>query len=70
MMKNKNLLATIIALTVMVVVALFLTQKEQNNSTNSTEKVKIGVLQFVTHDSLDEIYKGIKAGLEEGGYNN
>jgi putative ABC transport system substrate-binding protein len=45
-----------------------LTQKEQNNSTNSTEKVKIGVLQFVTHDSLDEIYKGIKAGLEEGGY--
>lgn len=68
MMKNKNLLATIIALTVMVVVALFLTQKEQNNSTNSTEKVKIGVLQFVTHDSLDEIYKGIKAGLEEGGY--
>ena len=68
MMKNKNLLATIIALTVMVVVALFLTQKEQNNSTNSTEKVKIGVLQLVTHDSLDEIYKGIKAGLEEGGY--
>lgn len=68
MMKNKNLLATIIALTVMVVAALFLTQKEQNNSTNSKEKVKIGVLQFVTHDSLDEIYKGIKAGLEEGGY--
>ncbi|WP_421354988.1 tryptophan ABC transporter substrate-binding protein [Streptococcus suis] len=68
MLKNKNLLATIIALTVMVIAALFLTQKEQNNSSNSTEKVKIGVLQFVTHDSLDEIYKGIKAGLEEGGY--
>ncbi|MFX3841792.1 tryptophan ABC transporter substrate-binding protein [Streptococcus suis] len=68
MLKNKNLLATIVALTVMVVAALFLTQKEQNNSSNSTEKVKIGVLQFVTHDSLDEIYKGIKAGLEEGGY--
>ncbi|HEL2071601.1 TPA: ABC transporter substrate-binding protein [Streptococcus suis] len=68
MLKNKNLLATIVALTVMVVAALFMTQKEQSNSTNSTEKVKIGVLQFVTHDSLDEIYKGIKAGLEEGGY--
>ncbi|HEM3531271.1 TPA: ABC transporter substrate-binding protein [Streptococcus suis] len=68
MLKNKNLLATIVALTVMVVAALFMTQKEQNNSSNSTEKVKIGVLQFVTHDSLDEIYKGIKAGLEEGGY--
>ncbi|HEL2693089.1 TPA: ABC transporter substrate-binding protein [Streptococcus suis] len=68
MLKNKNLLATIVALTVMVVAALFLTQKEQSNSSTSTEKVKIGVLQFVTHDSLDEIYKGIKAGLEEGGY--
>ncbi|MFM0772944.1 tryptophan ABC transporter substrate-binding protein [Streptococcus suis] len=67
-MKNKNLLATIIALTVMVVAALFLTQKEQSSQSASSEKVKIGVLQFVTHDSLDEIYKGIKAGLEEGGY--
>ena len=68
MLKNKNLLATIVALTVMVVAALFMTQKEQSNSSTSTEKVKIGVLQFVTHDSLDEIYKVIKAGLEEGGY--
>ncbi|HFI0214258.1 TPA: tryptophan ABC transporter substrate-binding protein [Streptococcus suis] len=67
-MKNKNLLATIIALTVMVVAALFMTQKEQSSQSASSEKVKIGVLQFVTHDSLDEIYKGIKAGLEEGGY--
>ncbi|HEL1618989.1 TPA: ABC transporter substrate-binding protein [Streptococcus suis] len=68
MMKNKNLLATIVALTVMVVAALFMTQKEQTSQSASSEKVKIGVLQFVTHDSLDEIYKGIKAGLEEGGY--
>ncbi|HEM3702085.1 TPA: ABC transporter substrate-binding protein [Streptococcus suis] len=68
MLKNKNLLATIVALTVMVVAALFMTQKEQSGQSASSEKVKIGVLQFVTHDSLDEIYKGIKAGLEEGGY--
>lgn len=68
MLKNKNLLATIVALTVMVVAALFMTQKEQSSQSTSSEKVKIGVLQFVTHDSLDEIYKGIKAGLEEGGY--
>ncbi|HEM3458679.1 tryptophan ABC transporter substrate-binding protein [Streptococcus suis] len=68
MLKNKNLLATIVALTVMVVAALFMTQKEQSSQSASSEKVKIGVLQFVTHDSLDEIYKGIKAGLEEGGY--
>ncbi|HEM3587423.1 TPA: peptide ABC transporter substrate-binding protein, partial [Streptococcus suis] len=50
------------------VAALFMTQKEQSSQSASSEKVKIGVLQFVTHDSLDEIYKGIKAGLEEGGY--
>lgn len=68
MIKNKNLLATIVALTVMVVAALFLTQKEQSKQAGTTEKVNIGVLQFVTHDSLDEIYKGIKAGLAEGGY--
>lgn len=68
MLKNKNLLATIVALTVMVVAALLMTQKEQSSQSASSEKVKIGVLQFVTHDSLDEIYKGIKAGLEEGGY--
>lgn len=68
MIKNKNLLATIVALTVMVVAALFLTQKEQGKQAGTTEKVNIGVLQFVTHDSLDEIYKGIKAGLAEGGY--
>lgn len=68
MLKNKNLLATIVALTVMVVAALFMTQIEQSSQSASSEKVKIGVLQFVTHDSLDEIYKGIKAGLEEGGY--
>lgn len=67
-MKNKNLLATIVALTVMVVAALLMTQKEQSSQSASSEKVKIGVLQFVTHDSLDEIYKGIKTGLEEGGY--
>lgn len=68
MIKNKNLLVTIIALTVMVAAALFITQKEKTAPSTSTEKVKIGVLQFVTHASLDEIYKGIKDGLAEGGY--
>ncbi|MDG3132110.1 ABC transporter substrate-binding protein [Streptococcus suis] len=68
MIKNKNLLVTIIALTVMVAAALFITQKEKTAPSTSPEKVKIGVLQFVTHASLDEIYKGIKDGLAEGGY--
>lgn len=68
MIKNKKLLTTILALTAMVIAALFMTQQERSRQAATTEKVKIGVLQFVTHDSLDEIYKGIKAGLKDGGY--
>lgn len=32
------------------------------------EVAKVGVLQFVTHEALDDIYQGIKDGLAEGGY--
>lgn len=40
-------------------------QKEQQ----STHKVaKVGILQFVTHDALDQIEKGIEDGLKEAGY--
>lgn len=35
----------------------------------STHKVaKVGILQFVTHDALDQIEKGIEDGLKEAGY--
>jgi len=37
-----------------------------NNS--SSDKVKVGVLQLVTHDALDKAYKGFKDALKEAGY--
>ncbi len=41
MLKNKNLLATIVALTVMVVVALFLTQKNRTIHLIAQKKLKL-----------------------------
>lgn len=71
-MKNKTLLAVLAALAVLVVGSLALSQgsKEEAPSatTASQESTAIGVLQFVTHESLDEIYRGIQAGLAEAGY--
>lgn len=72
-MKNKNLIATIVALVVLVVVAVFFNQKQDGNkqeteATSTEKQIKIGVLQYVTHDSLDQIYQGIKEGLKESGY--
>ena len=40
--------------------------KQQNTVKN--DQVKVGVLQFVTHPALDEIYAGIKEGLADEGY--
>lgn len=68
-MKNKILVSVVATLAVLVVGAFFFNKQEDTStSTEDKERVKVGVLQYVTHDSLDEIYKGIKAGLKEGGY--
>ena len=68
-MKNKRLIGVLIGLALVIIAVLgyqSVTQKETN--TTSATTVKVGVLQFVTHEALDEIYRGIKAGLEEEGY--
>lgn len=68
-MKNKNLLLTILALVAVVVGAIFLTNKKEDKKVQTEgETVKVGVLQFVTHEALDEIYRGIQDGLAEEGY--
>ncbi|MBL6537339.1 ABC transporter substrate-binding protein [Streptococcus suis] len=70
-MKNKTLLSVVTALVVLVIGAFFFNkQEETTSSTDQTQTVKVGVLQYVTHDSLDEIYKGIVAGLKEAGYDD
>ncbi|MDQ0221900.1 tryptophan ABC transporter substrate-binding protein [Streptococcus moroccensis] len=71
-MKNKKLLSVIAALAVLVIGYLGITgltgQDGEQTASEKSETVAIGVLQFVTHESLDEIYRGIEAGLAEGGY--
>ncbi|MBM9832723.1 peptide ABC transporter substrate-binding protein, partial [Enterococcus faecalis] len=71
-MKNKKLVAVLSALAVFVIGYLAfsgLTGKDDEKaSSHKSDAVSIGVLQFVTHESLDEIYRGIEQGLAEGGY--
>ena len=67
-MKNKTLIGTLVALALLVAVVLFFNQKQDSSSTSEDKVVKIGILQFVTHDALDEIERGIEDGLAEAGY--
>lgn len=67
-MKNKSLIGTLIALALLVIGVLFINNREEKTSTGEKEVVKIGILQFVTHDALDEIEKGIEDGLADAGY--
>ncbi|WP_067100763.1 tryptophan ABC transporter substrate-binding protein [Streptococcus sp. DD13] len=73
-MKNKSLLYVVTALVVLVLGGVAYSSFFSNNSKDASAKladkkiVKIGVLQYITHPSLDEIYQGIKDGLKEEGY--
>ena len=70
-MKNKKLMGVLIAFFAIIVAVVISNQNKQEITTETgteSQTVKIGVLQYVTHASLDEIYKGIEAGLKEGGY--
>ena len=40
----------------------------QKEHQDANKVVKVGILQFVTHDALDQIEKGIEDGLKEAGY--
>ena len=70
-MKNKRLLAVLAVLVVLVGGSLIYSSlNKDGGSKSTTEKktVKVGVLQYVSHPSLDLIYKGIQDGLAEEGY--
>lgn len=69
-MKNKKLMGILATILVALGLGIFFTSQNEKSTEQTEEKktVKVGVLQFVTHASLDEIYKGIKEGLKEGGY--
>ena len=71
-MKNKRLIGIIAGLAVLVVASLIyssLNKQETKTTTETASKTaKVGVLQFVSHPSLDLIYQGIQDGLAEEGY--
>ena len=69
-MKNKRLMGIIglIAAAVIGTAIYSATAGKDNKATSNNEKAKVGVLQLVSHPSLDLIYKGIQDGLAEEGY--
>lgn len=67
-MKNKRLIGIIAALAVLVAGSLIyssMNKSEVQNNKDEKKITKIGVLQFVSHPSLDLIYKGIKMDLQK-----
>ncbi|MDG3141350.1 ABC transporter substrate-binding protein [Streptococcus suis] len=69
-MKNKAVLGTLAVLGLMIVGSVFYSLGQRHAAPVAKEKVKVGVLQFVTHDALDAINDGVRKGLEESGYDS
>ncbi|GFH42700.1 peptide ABC transporter substrate-binding protein [Lactococcus hodotermopsidis] len=70
-MKNKKMPIVILAIVVIALISIFVPKLAKDNiSSKKSTEVKVGVLQFVTHPALDEIYDGIKEGLADEGYAN
>ena len=70
-MKNKRLMGMIALLVVLVVGGIIYSSvngEKAMKTSNTTKTVKVGVLQYVSHPSLDLIYKGIQEGLAQEGY--
>ncbi|MGT2751374.1 tryptophan ABC transporter substrate-binding protein [Streptococcus orisasini] len=68
-MKNKRLMGVLLALAVVVIgVLVYQSLSKPNQKSAKSDTFKVGVLQYVSHNALDEIYRGIKAGLKEEGY--
>lgn len=67
-MKNKRLIGIIAVLAVLVAGSLIYSSMNKQEAKNEKKVAKVGVLQFVSHPSLDLIYKGIQDGLAEEGY--
>ncbi|GFH40885.1 tryptophan ABC transporter substrate-binding protein [Pseudolactococcus insecticola] len=69
-MKNKKMVITIAVIVVIGLLSIFVPKFVKQQDKVKSADVKIGVLQYVTHPALDEIYKGIKQGLSDEGYAN
>ena len=64
-MKNKRLIGIIAALAVLVAGSLIYSSMNKPEAKNEKKVAKVGVLQFVSHPSLDLIYKESKMDLQK-----
>ncbi|MHC5373694.1 tryptophan ABC transporter substrate-binding protein [Enterococcus sp. LJL120] len=77
-MKNKGLIASVAVIAVILVGFFAYQLGQQSNSADSTadsttessavEMKTVGILQYVSHNALDQIHQGIIEGLAESGY--
>ena len=67
-MKNKKMILAIVVIAIVGLGSIFIPKFFNQQKKVKSADVKVGVLQFVTHPALDEIYGGIKEGLADEGY--
>ncbi|HCN47902.1 tryptophan ABC transporter substrate-binding protein [Pseudolactococcus plantarum] len=67
-MKNKKMLLVVGLIIIIGILSVMIPKFMKQQNTVKNDQVKVGVLQFVTHPALDEIYAGIKEGLADEGY--
>ena len=67
-MKNKKMMLVILVIVIIGLGSVLIPKLMKQQDTVKTDDVKIGILQYVTHPALDEIYAGIKQGLSDEGY--
>lgn len=74
MMKSKGIMGSIIVLAVILIgvfgyqMGLRQNAPAETTATSSNEVQKVGILQYISHPSLDQIKDGVVAGLKESGY--
>lgn len=59
-MKNKSLIATLLLITLLVCSALLFEKPKGPNLFLDKKVVRVGILQLITHEALDQIEKGIE----------
>ncbi len=68
-MKNKRLISVVGLIVIFLIVNFVMQKTEMTAKTQEKERIlTVGVLQFVSHPALDEIYRGIQDGLKDEGY--
>ena len=67
-MKNKKLIGVLAVLAIFIVMSFIKDNHAQKKRITENEIPTIGILQFVSHPALDDIYKGLVDELEKQGF--